>query len=117
MRHHDAVLAGVAGDDRILGQPAHQFADHPLRQDRPVVGGIGAIVEIALLLAMRGDPPLGLLAAVAATRADLLDRALFQVAYYIILFPGICLSLTVLAVNLVGDGLRDALDPRLARRM
>jgi peptide/nickel transport system permease protein len=44
-------------------------------------------------------------------------RALFQVAYYIILFPGICLSLTVLAVNLVGDGLRDALDPRLARRM
>jgi peptide/nickel transport system permease protein len=44
-------------------------------------------------------------------------RALFQVAYYIILFPGICLSLTVLAVNLVGDGMRDALDPRLARRM
>ena len=44
-------------------------------------------------------------------------RSLFQVAAYIILFPGIFLSLTVLAVNLVGDGLRDALDPRLARRM
>jgi peptide/nickel transport system permease protein len=44
-------------------------------------------------------------------------RALFQVAYYVILFPGIFLSITVLAVNLVGDGLRDALDPRLARRM
>lgn len=44
-------------------------------------------------------------------------RSLFQVAYYIILFPGICLSLTVLAVNLLGDGMRDALDPRLARRM
>jgi peptide/nickel transport system permease protein len=44
-------------------------------------------------------------------------RALFQVAGYIILFPGIFLSLTVLAVNLVGDGLRDALDPRLARNM
>ena len=44
-------------------------------------------------------------------------RALFHVAYYLILIPGICLSLTVLAVNLVGDGLRDALDPRLARRM
>jgi peptide/nickel transport system permease protein len=27
------------------------------------------------------------------------------------------LSLTVLAVNLLGDGMRDALDPRLARRM
>jgi peptide/nickel transport system permease protein len=44
-------------------------------------------------------------------------RSLFQVAAYIILFPGMFLSLTVLSVNLVGDGLRDALDPRLARRM
>jgi peptide/nickel transport system permease protein len=44
-------------------------------------------------------------------------RSLFQVAYYIVLFPAVFLSVTVLAVNLVGDGLRDALDPRLARRM
>ncbi len=44
-------------------------------------------------------------------------RSVFQVAYHIILFPGIFLSVTVLAVNLLGDGLRDALDPRLARRM
>jgi peptide/nickel transport system permease protein len=44
-------------------------------------------------------------------------RSLFQIAGYLLLFPGICLSLTVLAVNMLGDGLRDALDPRLARRM
>jgi peptide/nickel transport system permease protein len=44
-------------------------------------------------------------------------RSLFQVAYYIVLFPGIMLSITVLAINLLGDGLRDALDPRLSRRM
>lgn len=44
-------------------------------------------------------------------------RSLIQIAGYLILFPGICLSLTVLAVNLLGDGMRDALDPRLARRM
>jgi peptide/nickel transport system permease protein len=44
-------------------------------------------------------------------------RSLFQIAYYIVLAPGVFLSLTVLAVNLVGDGMRDALDPRLARRM
>jgi peptide/nickel transport system permease protein len=44
-------------------------------------------------------------------------RSLFQVAYYIVLFPGLFLSVTVLAINLLGDGLRDALDPRLARRM
>jgi peptide/nickel transport system permease protein len=44
-------------------------------------------------------------------------RSLVQIAGYLIIFPGICLSLTVLAVNLLGDGMRDALDPRLARRM
>jgi len=44
-------------------------------------------------------------------------RSLVQIASYLIIFPGICLSLTVLAVNLLGDGMRDALDPRLARRM
>jgi peptide/nickel transport system permease protein len=44
-------------------------------------------------------------------------RSLFQIAGYLIYFPGIFLSFTVLAVNLLGDGMRDALDPRLARRM
>src|SRR5438477_6255571 len=44
-------------------------------------------------------------------------RSLFQVAYYIVLFPGIMLSLAVLAINLLGDGLRDMLDPRLSRRL
>src|SRR5437588_11345140 len=42
-------------------------------------------------------------------------RSLFQVAYYIVLFPGLMLSVPVLAINLLGDGLRDALDPRPAR--
>jgi hypothetical protein len=52
MSHHDAVLAGVAGDNRVLGQAAHQFADDALRQDRLVVGEIGAIIEISEALAM-----------------------------------------------------------------
>ena len=44
-------------------------------------------------------------------------RTYFQIAVWIILFPGLFLAITVLAVNLLGDGLRDALDPRLRRRM
>jgi peptide/nickel transport system permease protein len=44
-------------------------------------------------------------------------RSLIQVAPTILLFPGLFLSLTVLSVNLLGDGMRDALDPRLARRL
>jgi peptide/nickel transport system permease protein len=44
-------------------------------------------------------------------------RALWQVKPYIVFFPAVFLSVTVLAVNLLGDGLRDALDPRMAKRL
>jgi peptide/nickel transport system permease protein len=37
----------------------------------------------------------------------------FQLAPYLIFFPGLAVMLTVLAFNLLGDGLRDALDPQL----
>ena len=42
-------------------------------------------------------------------------RALWQVRPHIVFFPALFLSITVLAVNLLGDGLRDSLDPRLAK--
>jgi peptide/nickel transport system permease protein len=42
-------------------------------------------------------------------------RTLFQIKPYIIFFPAIFLSLTVLAVNLMGDGFRDVLDPRKSK--
>ena len=44
-------------------------------------------------------------------------RAVVQLAFNIILFPGIFLGLTVLSINLLGDGLRDMLDPKIARRL
>ena len=44
-------------------------------------------------------------------------RGYLQVAVWITFFPGLLLSLTVLAANLVGDGLRDLLDPRLRRNL
>jgi peptide/nickel transport system permease protein len=44
-------------------------------------------------------------------------RTYFQIAPWIIFFPGLLLAVTVLAVNILGDGLRDSLDPRIARRM
>ena len=42
-------------------------------------------------------------------------RALWQVKPFIVFFPALFLSVTVLAVNLLGDGLRDVLDPRLSK--
>ena len=44
-------------------------------------------------------------------------RALWQVKPYIVFFPAAFLSVTVLAVNLVGDGLRDAFAPRMAKSL
>ena len=44
-------------------------------------------------------------------------RALFRIFPHNILYPGILLALTVLAVNMLGDGLRDTLDPRMSKRL
>lgn len=44
-------------------------------------------------------------------------RTYFEIGPWIIFFPGAFLTLTVLAVNIMGDGLRDMLDPRLSRQM
>ena len=43
-------------------------------------------------------------------------RNLFRIYPHNILYPGICLAVTVLAVNMLGDGLRDTLDPKMAGR-
>jgi peptide/nickel transport system permease protein len=44
-------------------------------------------------------------------------RSLFRVYPHNIFYPGICLALAVLAINMLGDGLRDTLDPRFAKRV
>ncbi|CAJ48607.1 ABC transporter permease [Bordetella avium] len=44
-------------------------------------------------------------------------RNYVAVAFYTILYPGILLAVTVLSINMIGDGLRDALDPRLANQL
>jgi peptide/nickel transport system permease protein len=44
-------------------------------------------------------------------------RNVVQLAFHIILYPGLFLGSTVLSINLLGDGLRDMLDPKIARRL
>jgi peptide/nickel transport system permease protein len=43
-------------------------------------------------------------------------RDYIQNGWWIVIFPGAALVLTILSLNLLGDSLRDALDPKLARR-
>ena len=44
-------------------------------------------------------------------------RSVVQLAFGVILYPGLFLGMTVLAVNMIGDGVRDLLDPRIARKL
>jgi len=44
------------------------------------------------------------------------SRSLLRLAWWMCLFPGLAIFLTVLAINLVGEGLNDALNPRLHRK-
>jgi peptide/nickel transport system permease protein len=71
------------------------------------------IVEAILSFIGAGTPPI--IPSWGNIMAE--GRALWQVKPHIVFFPAIFLSLTVLAVNLVGDGMRDALDPRMAKRL
>jgi peptide/nickel transport system permease protein len=43
-------------------------------------------------------------------------RQVFSLFPHNIIYPGICLAATILAVNVLGDGLRDTLDPKMAKR-
>jgi peptide/nickel transport system permease protein len=80
-----------------------------------VAGTLGiatAILEVAALsfVGLGAQPPLAEWGSMIAQ-----ERNLVFSSPHLILFPGIAITLTVLAFNLIGDGLRDALDPRLNR--
>jgi peptide/nickel transport system permease protein len=70
------------------------------------------LVEAALSFIGAGSPPS--LPSWGNLIAE--GRTVFQIAPHIVFFPGLALAVTVLAVNLLGDGLRDVLDPRFERR-
>ena len=73
---------------------------------------VGAIITESILSFLGvGTPPevpsWGIVIAVG--------RQYFQIAPWIIFFPGLFLSVLILAINILGDSLRDGLDPRLTR--
>ena len=77
---------------------------------RATLGISSAILDTAALgfLGLGVQPPLAEWGTMLGS-----GRSYFYNAPYIILFPGLAITLTVLAFNLFGDGLRDALDPKL----
>jgi peptide/nickel transport system permease protein len=109
----EAAHASGTGFFRILWRHILPNTLPPLLVNGSFVAAAAMIIEAALSFLGAGTPPN--IPSWGNIMAE--GRSLFQVSYYIVLFPGAFLSVTVLAINLLGDGLRDALDPRLARRM
>jgi len=109
----DAAIAAGTTLPRILVRHILPNIVAPLLVQGTYVCGSAMITEAILSFIGAGTPPN--IPSWGNIMAE--GRSLVQIAGYLILFPGVCLSVTVLAVNLLGDGMRDALDPRLARRM
>jgi peptide/nickel transport system permease protein len=85
----------------------------PLMVNATFICASAMITEAALSFIGAGTPPI--IPSWGNIMAE--GRALWQIKPYIVFFPAIFLCITVLSVNLLGDGLRDALDPRLAKRL
>jgi peptide/nickel transport system permease protein len=109
----EAAFASGTNYIRILSRHIVPNTMAPLLVQGTFIAASAMITEAILSFIGAGTPPN--IPSWGNIMAE--GRSLFQVAYYIVLFPGIMLSITVLAINLLGDGMRDALDPRLARRM
>jgi dipeptide transport system permease protein len=71
-----------------------------------------AILDAAALgfLGMGAQPPTPEWGTMLAEAREFILRA-----WWVVTFPGLAILITVLAINLMGDGLRDALDPKLKR--
>ena len=109
----EAALSGGASTFKIIVRHILPSTVGPLIVQASYVCASAILIEAALSFLGAGSPPeIPSWGNMIASSRLYLGRAPWT-----IFAPGIALALTVLAVNLVGDGLRDRLDPRLARRM
>jgi peptide/nickel transport system permease protein len=85
----------------------------PLVVQGTYVGASAILVEAILSFLGVGLPP------EVPTWGNIMaeGRVQFVAFPHNVFFPGVFLAVTVLAINILGDGLRDLLDPRLARRL
>lgn len=112
LRSRDYIAAARvlgATDTRILAKHLLPNALPPIIVQASL--GVGAAILVASSLGFLGlgvQPPMAEWGAMLSR-----GRTFITSAPQVIAFPGVAIALTVLAFNLLGDGLRDALDPRL----
>jgi len=109
----EAAIALGARLPRLLAQHVMPTTIAPLVVQATFICASAIIVEAILSFLGVGVPP------ETPTWGNIMaeGRALFRIFPHNILFPGIFLAVTVLAVNILGDGLRDLLDPRVRKQI
>ena len=109
----EAAIGGGSRDLKIIGRHILPSTIAPLIVQATYITASAILIEAALSFLGAGVPP------EIPTWGNMIasSRLFLASAPWTIFFPGAALALVILAVNLMGDGLRDRLDPRLARRM
>ncbi len=107
----DAAIASGTRTPMIIWRHILPNTLGPLTVQATYICASAMIIEAILSFIGAGTPPT--IPSWGNIMAE--GRALWQVKPFIVFIPAFFLSLTVLAVNLLGDGLRDALDPRASK--
>ncbi len=100
-----------SSDARIIWRVILPNASPPLIVYAALITGVAILFEAGLSFLGLGDPNVmswGLM--IGSGRQYFLD------AWWVVTFPGIAIFLTVLSISLIGDGLNDALNPKLRER-
>jgi peptide/nickel transport system permease protein len=109
----EAARAIGAGPARLLLRHILPAAIAPLVVQQTYVFALAVLAEAVLSFVGVGPPPpTATLGAIIADGRDAIVEA-----PWVTLYPGLVISVIVLSLNLLGDGLRDALDPRMRRAM
>jgi len=114
LREREFVLSCRAvgmGDARIILTQMLPNALPPVIVMSSVIVAVAILVESALSFLGLGDPNVPSWGTVIGD-----GRQVLRTAWYICLIPGLAILLSVLGINLVGEGLNDALNPRLKER-
>ena len=109
----DAAIASGTGGVAMLWRHILPNTMAPLIVQASYVAASAILIEAALSFLGIGTPPS------IPTWGNMIasGRGFLTIAPWVIIFPGLSLAVAVLGVNLLGDGLRDQLDPRLSRRL
>jgi peptide/nickel transport system permease protein len=109
----ESAIAGGTRNTKLLARHILPNTLAPLIVQATYVCASAMLIEAGLSFLGAGVPP------EIPSWGNIIaqGRTFFQIAPWSILIPGAFLAATVLAVNMLGDGLRDRLDPRLARRL